>query len=157
MISLDLYGEPVPQARARTVRRGNKTITYDPASKLKEGYKWQIRSQYREEPLTVPVAIDILFMMPIPKSTSKTKTAAMANGTIHHMKRPDLDNLEKFLLDVLNDVVLKDDGQVVEMHARKIYSTKPGTYVRIIPMENQTKQTLEDENNTRIGRQRNIP
>lgn len=152
MISLDLYGDPVPQARARTVRRGGKSITYDPNCKLKEGYKWQIRSQYREEPLTVPVAIDVLFMMPIPKTTSKTKTAAMINGTIHHMKRPDLDNLEKFLLDVLNEVVLKDDAQIVEMHARKVYSSKPGTYVRIIPIENQTKQTVDNENYTRAGR-----
>lgn len=154
MISLDLFGDPVPQARARTFRRGSKSITYDPMAKLKEGYKWQIRSQYREEPLTVPVALDIVFMMPIPKSTSKTKTAAMLNGTIYHIKRPDLDNLEKFLLDVLNEVVLKDDAQIVELHARKIYSSKPGTYVRIIPVANQTKQT--NENDPREDRQRNL-
>lgn len=152
MISLDLYGEPVPQARARTVRRGGKSITYDPNSKLKEGYKWQIRSQYREEPLTVPVAMDVVFMMPIPKSTSKTKTAAMMNGTIHHMKRPDVDNMLKLVNDVLNNLVFKDDSQVIEIHARKIYSSKPGTYIRIIPVENQTKQTVDNENYTRAGR-----
>lgn len=152
MISLDLYGEPVPQARSRTVRRGGKSITYDPNSKLKEGYKWQIRSQYREEPLTVPVAMDVVFMMPIPKSTSKTKTAAMMNGTIHHMKRPDVDNMLKLVNDVLNNLVFKDDSQVIEIHARKIYSSKPGTYIRIIPVENQTKQTVDNENYTRAGR-----
>lgn len=152
MISLDLYGDPVPQARARTVRRGGKSITYDPNSKLKEGYKWQIRSQYREEPLTVPVAMDVVFMMPIPKATSKTKTAAMINGSIHHMKKPDVDNMLKLINDVLNNLVFKDDSQVIEIHARKVYSSKPGTYIRIIPVENQTKQTIDNENYSRTGR-----
>lgn len=152
MISLDLYGDPVPQARARTVRRGGKSITYDPNAKLKEGYKWQIRSQFREEPLSVPVAMDVVFMMPIPKSTSKTKTVAMLNGAIHHMKRPDVDNMLKLVNDVLNNLVFKDDSQVVEIHARKIYSSKPGTYIRIIPIENQTKQSIDHENDTRARR-----
>jgi len=152
MISLDLYGDPIPQARARTVRRGGKSITYDPNAKLKEGYKWQIRSQFREEPLTVPVAMDVVFMMPIPKATSKSKTAAMLNGAIHHMKRPDVDNMLKLVSDVLNNLVFKDDSQIIEIRARKIYSSKPGTYIRIIPIENQTKQTFEDEKNTRTGR-----
>ncbi len=58
---------------------------------------------------------------------------------------------------MLNNLVFKDDAQVVDIRARKIYSSKPGTYITIIPLENQTKQTLEDENNTRTGRQRNIP
>lgn len=148
MISLDLFGDPVAKMRAGR----NGRITYDPQQKLKEGYKWQVRSQYREEPLTVPVAIDLVFMMPIPKSISKSKTAAMLNGTIHHMKKPDIDNICKFYLDVLNNLVFKDDAQIVEIHARKVYSSKPGTYIRVIPVENQIKQTIDNENYTRVGR-----
>lgn len=148
MISLDLFGDPV--AKMRAGRKGR--LTYDPQEKLKEGYKWQVRSQYREEPLGCPVMIDIVFMMPIPKSTSKVKQRAMLNGQIHHMARPDVDNMCKFYFDVLNNLVLKDDAQVVEVHAKKIYSSKPGTYLRIIPMENQctlTDKNAHDQRNTR--------
>lgn len=135
MISLDIFGDPVPKKRARTFNNHGKIVTWDSQDKLKEGYKWQIRSQYREEPLMGPVIVDVIFMMPIPKSTSKIKQRAMINGTFHHVSRPDVDNLQKFILDVLNEIVLKDDGQVVEIHAKKIYSSKPGTHVRVIPIE----------------------
>ena len=152
MISLDLYGDPVPKKRARTFNHHGKIVTWDSQDKLKEGYKWQVRAQYREEPITSPVILDIVFLMPIPKSTSKVKQRAMLNGTLHHMCRPDVDNLQKFVLDVLNDVVLKDDAQVVEIHAKKVYSSKSGTVVRIIPMENQCNQTVKHAHDQRNSR-----
>lgn len=135
MIHIDLYGEPIPQARHRIARRGNFVHSYDPQAKLKEGYKWQIKSQYREKPLTIPVYLDITFFMPIPKSTSKRLRRQMLDGVCYHMKRPDLDNLQKFVLDCLQDLVLEDDSQVVEIRTKKIYSEKPGTLVRILPKE----------------------
>lgn len=142
MISIDLFGEPVPQKRPRVVRNGRTTMAYDPDSKLKQGYKWQVKSQFREEPLTCPVFVDIIFYMPIPKSESGIKKRQMANGIIHHMKKPDIDNLEKWVLDVLNDLVLKDDSQVVELRAKKIYSNSPGTNIRIVPLSNEARETL---------------
>lgn len=152
MISLDLFGDPIPKLRARTFNNKGRIVTWDSQDKLKEGQKWQIRSQFREEPLTVPVIVDIVYMMPIPKSTSKVKQRAMLNGTIYHMSRPDVDNLTKWTLDILNNLVLKDDSQVIEIHAKKVYSSKPGTYVRIIPIENQVKPPERSESNTRNSR-----
>lgn len=146
MISLDIFGDPVPKKRARTFNNHGKIVTWDSQDKLKEGYKWQIRSQYREEPIQGPVRMDVVFMMPIPKSTSKVKQRAMMNGTYYHMSRPDVDNLQKFILDVLNEIVIKDDGQVVEIHAKKIYSSKPGTHVRVIPIENLSMQPVGNAN-----------
>lgn len=147
MISLDLFGDPVPKKRARTFNNHGKIVTWDSQDKLKQGYKWQIRSQYREQPIAGPVILDVVFMMPIPKSTSKIKQRAMLQGTFHHMCRPDVDNLQKFILDVLNDLVLKDDGQVIEIHAKKIYSSKPGTHVRVIPVETLAIQPVKHADN----------
>lgn len=141
MISLDLYGDPIPKKRARTFNNHGRVVTWDSQDKLKEGCKWQLRSQYREEPVGMPVILDVTFFMPIPKSTSKVKQRAMINGTFYHMVKPDVDNLTKWIGDILNGVVIKDDSQIVEIHAKKIYSTKPGTHVRIIPIEQQCQQT----------------
>lgn len=152
MISLDLFGDPIPKKRARTFNNHGKIVTWDSQDKLKEGYKWQIRSQYREEPIGGPVALDVVFHMPIPKSTSKVRQRAMLNGTYRHCVRPDLDNCEKFLYDVLNGIVIKDDSQIVEVHARKVYSSKPGTYVRIIPLENQCTLGEKNESTQRTNR-----
>ena len=134
----------------RAGRRGR--FTYDPQQKLKEGYKWQVRSQYREEPLLQPVVVEAIFMMPIPKSTSKVKQRAMLNGTYYHTVKPDVDNILKFYLDVLNNLVVKDDNQVVEVRARKIYSSKPGVHLRITPIENLAIQPVADANDKRNHR-----
>lgn len=151
MITLELYGDPVAQQRPRFARKGNIVSTYDNQAKLKEGYKWQIRSQFREEPLTIPIALDLVFFMPIPKSTLGIKKRQMANGVIAHQKKPDLDNMIKFYLDCMNKVTFADDSQICEIRAKKIYSNNPGTLVRIIPLTDE-KRNLLYENCARESR-----
>lgn len=142
MISIELYGDPVPQMRPRFVKRGNFSSVYDPQAKLKEGHRWQIRSLYRDPPLNTPLAIDLVFFMPIPKSTSGIKKRQMANGIIAHTKKPDLDNCIKFILDCLNKLAFNDDSQICEIRAKKIYSSKPGTLIRMIPLADEKRELL---------------
>lgn len=156
MITLDLYGAPIAQKRPRIFKNGNKMIAWDPDSKLKEGFKWQIKSQYRDEPLTCPIAMDVTFYMPIPESTSGIKKRQMVNGVIYHIKRPDIDNMEKAILDILNGIVLKDDSQIVELRAKKIYSDKPGTSIRVYPLSHEARNDIY-ENHHRETRQTNLP
>jgi Holliday junction resolvase RusA-like endonuclease len=144
MISIELYGDPVPQQRPRFARRGNFVHTYDNQSQIKEGYRWQIKSQYREEALKSSVFIDATFYMPIPKSTSRLLQRQMLNGVVYHRKKPDTSNMFKFIEDALVGIVLEDDNQVVEIRARKVYSSKPGTLIRIIPMEDQIKGVIDE-------------
>jgi len=54
-------------------------------------------------------------------------------------KRPDIDNLVKFVLDPLNGTRYHNDSQVVDISASKAYeslqgTTKEGTYVSIRPV-----------------------
>lgn len=134
MISLDLFGCPVATPRPRFNSYTKHTYDKPEHVKLKEGCKWQIRSQYREKPLCCAVSVDITFFLPVPKNTSKPKTREMLNGKLHHIHKPDIDNLQKFVLDCLNGLVIEDDRNVIEIRARKLYSTKPGTLVRIFPI-----------------------
>lgn len=132
MISLDLYGIPIACARPRV--NFSRKLVYDEQEKLKEGMRWQLKTQYREKPLGCPVSLDVTFYLPIPKATSKPKERQMLNGVIHHIAKPDIDNLQKFVLDCLNGLVIEDDRRVVEIRARKLYSSKPGTLIRIFPI-----------------------
>lgn len=142
MISLELFGDPVAQKRPRFARQGKFVTCYDEQARLKEGYRWQIRSQFREEPWGMPIALDLVFFMPIPKSLSKIKKRQMENGLIGHMVKPDLDNICKFFLDCLNGLAFKDDAQICEIRAKKIYSSKPGTLIRMIPLADEKRNML---------------
>lgn len=142
MISLELYGIPQAQQRPRFARKGAYTQCYDPQSKIKEGCKWQLRSQFKEDPLQMPLALDLIFFMPIPKSSSALKKRQMANGLIAHSCKPDLDNCIKFASDCLNGLVFHDDAQICEIRAKKIYSNTPRTLIRLIPLADEKRELL---------------
>jgi Holliday junction resolvase RusA-like endonuclease len=44
---------------------------------------------------------------------------------VYDTKKPDVDNLSKFVLDALNGVLYKDDDQVVRLTATKVLHTEP--------------------------------
>lgn len=67
-----------------------------------------------------PIAAMLSFHIPFPKSMSKRKRL-MAWPTT----KPDLDNYEKLALDAMNQLVFRDDSQVVLVRKEKMYSDEP--------------------------------
>ena len=123
---------PTPKARPRFTRAGH---TYTP--KKTANYEKAIADYYRQATKGFKfereqaVVINIVFGMPIPKSTSKSKKEDMQNGAIKHIKKPDTDNLLKAVLDGLNGIAWADDSQVIRVCASKEYSTEPYVYIYI--------------------------
>ena len=62
-----------------------------------------------------PVVLTVTFRLPRPDSLPKK--------THHHTRKPDLDKLIRAIGDGLTGVVFVDDKQVVDLHARKIYTS----------------------------------
>jgi len=69
--------------------------------------------------------------MPIPKAITKKALADIAAGNMQHTKKPDLDNMVKFVKDCLNGEVWHDDSQVVNLSARKQYCGVTGTEITV--------------------------
>lgn len=105
---------------------------YSRTHKEREFYRWQIRNQYPGgSPITGPVRLAFAFHMPIPKGTSGIRRKQMLNGIIYHIKQKDCTNLQKFAEDTLKGIVIEDDGQVVDIHSRKMYSDRPRTIIMV--------------------------
>ena len=84
----------------------------------------------RKKPTTAPVRVDVALVFPIPMSFTKAQRSAALIG--HKLPMTvDIDNACKSLLDGCNDVVFKDDSQVVELHATKSYGLKAMAVVRV--------------------------
>ena len=80
--------------------------------------------------------IDIFFK--IPKGKSKTfKTRCLA-GEIRPIKRPDIDNCGKNVLDALNGIVYADDKQIVELTVRKYYAEIDYAKISIKEVDNES-------------------
>ena len=61
-----------------------------------------------------PVALSIRFSLPRPQSLPKRIVA--------HLTAPDLDKLVRSVGDALTGVLYRDDAQVIEIRARKVYA-----------------------------------
>ncbi len=131
MILLTIEGLPTPWTPSRVTRTRH---AFNPKYQEKAFAVWQIKSQWNQEPLLTPVSIEYTFHLPIPSGTSKIRRTQMLNGVLHHIKRPDVDNLSKFASDCLKEIVIKDDSQVFKLAAEKIYSVAPRTIIKIFPV-----------------------
>jgi Holliday junction resolvase RusA-like endonuclease len=85
-----------------------------------------LQSQHDDEPLFEgPLHMDVTFFMPIPSKTSKKAKQDIILQP--DATRPDLDNLIKFVADISNGVLYKDDALIASISAKKVYDINPRT------------------------------
>lgn len=145
---INVNGEPKAQPRARAFafkpKGGGKPMIrmYDPATA--EGWKGILGAEAQKlipDPLLGPVTMSISFYMPRPKShyrTGKRSDELKDNAPGAHVGKPDLDNLEKAVMDAFTVAgVWRDDSQVYRKTAVKMYSEHPGAEITIEEMGRQ--------------------
>jgi Holliday junction resolvase RusA-like endonuclease len=126
MLTYMVEGNPIGKGRPKFARRGNFVSTYTPTKTrdyetvIKEAAKKAMGSN---ELLETPVTVAIYITVPIPQSYSKKRSEACLNGSEKPIKKPDIDNIAKCFLDAMNDIVYKDDTQVLTLHITKVYGT----------------------------------
>lgn len=128
MILLEINGIPVPWKAHGGF--GKRAFNHRKADR--ERVQWFLRAQYNQNQLLCgPIRVSYSYYVPIPKGTSKARKLQMLNGLMHPIKRPDVDNFNKFLSDCLTGIIWEDDSQVVELTARKLYGDTPKTVIRV--------------------------
>jgi Holliday junction resolvase RusA-like endonuclease len=123
-------GIPVAKGRPKLSTRGGFARAYTPAKT--RDYETVVALYGRnaiKTPLDGPLCVDLTFTLPIPSSIPKKRLESIIGSP--HIKRPDLDNLCKGVLDGLNEIAWLDDSQICELHCRKIYGNYPGVVVVI--------------------------
>lgn len=128
IIEFTVPGAPQGKARARTTYHGTytpeKTVLYENLIKL----MYQQQTDYMSHK---PLEIFILICFEPIKSVSKRVREQMLSGKMYPIKKPDIDNIAKVVLDALNGIAYRDDTQVVQLTMRKIYSGMPRLDVKI--------------------------
>lgn len=130
---LNVIGIPKPQPRVKACRRGNHAGVYTPATA--KGWKDLVMIEaapYAGKQIEGPLSIRFSFTMPRPKARRKERFVTT---------KPDLDNLVKSTMDALTDrAVWRDDSQVAEILARKVYAVgeqSPGAIIEIYRNEEE--------------------
>ena len=87
-----------------------------------------------KEPTTEPVSVEIEFVFSRPKAHYRANGDVKPKAPSPHTKKPDLDKLERAVLDGMTGLVFVDDSQVCRLFARKRYAEKgesPGADVTV--------------------------
>ena len=137
-INITVPGEPVPQGRPKFTTKPF-VRAYDPPESA--AYKKLVaRYAMQHKPgqlLDGPLEVKILIFKPILKSFSKKKVAQAEALLLRPITKPDADNYAKGPMDALKDIIWKDDGQVVDLVARKFYSSNPRIEITVRTLDDQ--------------------
>jgi Holliday junction resolvase RusA-like endonuclease len=137
MIKFTVIGDPKALKRVRvfTNKHTGKKHGVDPSAEDKETFLQQAIKFRPTMPLDIPLRVDLKLYFSRPKShyrTGKYSDQLKPNAPVYHtVKRYDVDNVIKFILDTLNGIFWKDDCFVCVITAIKKYSLNPRTEIKI--------------------------
>lgn len=102
-----------------------------------------------------PVRLKVVGIFETPESWPRAVHRAAAECRVWHVGRPDLDNIQKLILDALNKLAWADDGQVAVIECAKRYgsparvevtvSTIPQQPDEITPGQRRLEKRVADE------------
>ena len=136
-VSFVVPGMPVGKGRPKFARRGNFTVAYTPEKTA--SYENLVKVKAEEAMrgrilIDGPVSVDIELYVTPPASWSLKKQRVALLGESFPTSKPDLDNVIKGLFDACNDIVWKDDKQVVSLMVTKRFAETPCARMRVVAL-----------------------
>ncbi len=114
-----------PMGAVRTTQRQKFK---DEAAQRYRHYKdfiaWKLHEKIKE-PLTGPVSVNVLFVMPMTKKMKPEQAGEW------HTKKPDIDNMIKGVFDAATGIAWNDDSQVVQSSEMKMYGMRAQIEIEI--------------------------
>lgn len=131
---LTVEGKPIPKARPRMSGYGH---AYTPQrTKGRENviaFAWIQKFGFTKTER--PVRLSVKYTFTVPKSWSKARRDEAMQREVPHTGRPDLDNLNKAVLDALNGIAYVDDSQVVVYgNMSKVYGAEDKTEIEVMEL-----------------------
>lgn len=124
-ITFVIPGVPVGKGRPKFARRGNFVTTYTPEKTASYENLVKVKAEDAMQGRQIidgAVSVAIHLYVTPPASWSQKKQREALAGNVYPTSKPDIDNCIKGIFDAMNDIVWRDDKQVVEMIVQKRYS-----------------------------------
>ena len=141
-LQIFIPGKPKGKQRPRVVRGHAFT------PQQTKDYELMIANLYRAlhgKMIDGYVSVEIYVLYLVPKSYTKKKQEQIRRRELLPAVKPDIDNIIKIVLDGLNGVAYKDDAQVIEVTAKKVYTFIEQEEGVIVSVEEYRPLTRSDE------------
>lgn len=129
-------GEPIAKGRPKVSTIGGNARMYTPKATMDAEARVAALWTHEMIPSGVPVGVGVAAFRGRPRGHYRKSGGLSASGMRNQtpIKRPDLDNIVKLILDALNGVAFYDDSQVVKIVATSCWSGSPetsGTFIEV--------------------------
>ncbi len=131
-MKITILTEPLAKARARTVVKMGKVMSYTPKStrEAEAAIREDIVKQGYFFAAGVPLAVTMTFVI--------TKPPSVARKRVFPVVKPDGDNYQKLLMDACNGYLWSDDAQVCAWTGRKVYGQPPRIELEVVSMTGES-------------------
>lgn len=134
-IAFTVPATPVAKGRPRTAVVGGRARIFTPSQtdRAERDFVALAAPYAPARPITGPVILRLIFVMPIPRSRPTWSREAAASGRVYPRGPKDTDNLGKLVQDALNRSGRwwVDDAQVQRIDWQKVYGAAPETRVEL--------------------------
>ena len=119
--------DPYPSPRPRFTRQGRPYMPKEYTAWKKMFLREWLKHNLGKYDTGVAIAVDLKFYIKPPKAIARVKKNQniLKAETWRVVNKPDLDNLEKSVLDSVNGHAYEDDNQISDLHSFKRYSLNP--------------------------------
>ncbi len=132
-LSFFVPGEP--RGKARPINYGTKVVKDEKTAAYENRVALAAHAALGDQKrFDGAVAVRIVAYFQPPASTRPGPRQKMLSGDMQFIKRPDIDNLAKAVLDGCQGVAFPNDRSVAELLATKVYADQPGVHVTIIEL-----------------------
>lgn len=120
-----LIGKPESQKRPRFSTRSGKVRVYDPSADRKKIDRARLTRQMWQVGLMQRIQTECAVII-------TAHFGSLSNHGEPRPKGPDADNIAKYYLDLMNDLVFKDDRIVTDLVVKKRFSKKSMVEIEVI-------------------------
>ena len=132
MLTITVAGTPLGKGRPRFHRASGRAYTPEKTRNFETNLRLAAQDVMADRPpLEGPLTVCVHAHFPVPQSWSAKKRSRALEGAISPTTKPDWENIAK-MCDAFNQVVWKDDSQVVHGTIIKMYSDRPRLSVFVI-------------------------
>jgi Holliday junction resolvase RusA-like endonuclease len=128
---IELAGNPMGKGRPRFSRASGRAYTPEKTRNFETNLRLAAQDVMAgRAPIEGAVSVRVEAYFPVPQSWSVKKRSAALLGVTRPTSRPDWENIAK-MLDAFNEIVWRDDAQVVEGFIAKYYSDRPRLRIEV--------------------------
>ena len=123
-LTIIISGNPLGKIRSR---KGSQGAWYNPQEDIMRINERKVKEQLPDGfsiiKKNIPVIVNLIaFFLPLKKEITKEFLEKIQNEDVYYTHKPDRDNIDKFVLDILSGIVFCDDDHVCDGSIQKYYT-----------------------------------